>query len=85
VNGEPGLPPRQRPSIAAPSWHAPRVLPFIVSFKERRTRLKGAVWLRNCPVVREVPRPRVRREMSVVDRILVLKVGSTRVIFVRVY
>lgn len=36
--------PTQRPSMAAPSWQAPREEPLMVWFEERRMRLKGEDW-----------------------------------------
>lgn len=39
---------RQRPSIAAPSWQAPRVPPLMVELEELMIRAKGADWFVYC-------------------------------------
>lgn len=43
------LPPRQAPSMAAPSWHAYREAPLSDALvDDESSSLKGAVWLRYC-------------------------------------
>lgn len=39
-----GIPERQKDSMAAPVWQAPRYWPSMVLFLELRTRLKGGDW-----------------------------------------